>query len=320
MDAASSLSESPLVSVVILNYKRRDALRRVLDSVRMQEYSNRQIILVDNNSGDEIRPFIENNAPEVELIELPDNRGACGGRNAGIERARGQIVVTLDNDIFLESAFELTRVVNAFRSRPDIHILAFFLGEADTGAVRSREWCHPRSIADFSSTEFETNYFVEGAAAYRREVFEAVGKYYEPIFLGNEGHDLALRALDRGFRILYAPKVRARHLMSSDTRSSERTIYIYTRNYIWISYKDFAFLQGVRFLVPKLAMMLYFSLRVRHLPAFFRGIKDGLKGLALISSERTPISPTTASYIAELDSHRPAWRVRLARHRTGPQV
>src|SRR5579863_521141 len=101
------LSESPLVSIVILNYKRRDALRRVLDSVRAQEYPNREIILVDNNSGDEIRTFIEGYAPEVELIELPQNRGACGGRNAGIERARGQIVVTLDNDIYLESAFEL---------------------------------------------------------------------------------------------------------------------------------------------------------------------------------------------------------------------
>jgi GT2 family glycosyltransferase len=320
MDAASSLSESPLVSVVILNYKRRDALRRVLDSVRTQEYANREIILVDNNSGDEIRPFIEDYAPEVELIELPENRGACGGRNAGIVRTRGQIVITLDNDIFLESAFELTKVVNAFRSRPDIHILAFFLGEADTGAVRSREWCHPRSMADFSSTEFETNYFVEGAAAYRRELFETVGKYYEPIFLGNEGHDLALRALDHGFRILYAPQIRARHLMSLDTRSSERTIYMYTRNYIWISYKDFELVEGVRFLILKLAMMLYFSVRVRHLPAFFRGIKDGLKGLPHIHSERTPISRSTASYIAELDSNRPAWRVRLARHRTGPQI
>jgi GT2 family glycosyltransferase len=320
MDAASSLPESPLVSIVILNYKRREALRRVLDSVRMQEYANREIILVDNNSGDGICQFIEDYAPEVELIELRQNLGACSGRNAGIERACGEIVIMLDNDIFLESAFELSRAVKAFRSRPDIHVLAFFLGDAETGVVRSREWCHPRSMADFSSTEFETNYFVEGAAAYRREVFEAAGKYYEPIFLGNEGLDLALRILDHGFRILYAPQIRARHLMSSDTRSSERTYYFYTRNYLWIAYKDYHFIQGMRFLIPKLAMMAFFSLRVGHLRAFLRGLKDGFKGLVQVRSERTPISRSTAWYIAGLEKMRPNVLVRAARHKMEPQL
>src|SRR5690348_15444271 len=100
MPSSSHLSEFPLVSVVILNYKRRDALLRVLDSVRQQVCVNREIILVDNNSQDGIRGFVERYAMEVELIELKENRGACGGRNAGIERARGEIIITLDNDIF----------------------------------------------------------------------------------------------------------------------------------------------------------------------------------------------------------------------------
>jgi len=320
MNATNTLPESPLISVVILNYKRRDALRRVLDSVRSQDYINRETIIVDNDSRDEIREFIEQYASEVILIELEKNRGACGGRNAGIERARGEIVITLDNDIVLESPFELTRVANKFRSRSDIHVLAFFVGDAETGIVRRREWCHPRNVADFSSTEFETNYFVEGAAAYRRKVFETAGKYYEPIFLGNEGLDLALRIMDRGFRILYTPQIRTRHEMSLDTRYSERTYFIYTRNYLWIAYKDYYFLQGVRFLIPKLAMMAFFSLRVGHVRAFLRGLKDGLKGLARIRADRSPVSRETARYIAQLDRARPSLWTRLERHRPGPQI
>jgi GT2 family glycosyltransferase len=308
------------VSVVILNYKRRDALRRVLDSVRQQEYANREIILVDNNSQDEIRSFIETYAAEVELIELKENRGACGGRNAGIERARGGIIITLDNDIFFESPSELNKVVKTFEARPDVDILAFLLGDAETGEVRTREWCHPRNMTDYCRKEFETNYFVEGAVAYRRKVFEVAGTYYEPIFLGHEGCDLALRVLDHGFRILYTPQIRTRHLASSETRSWERTFYIYTRNYIWIAYKDFEFVEGMRFLIPKLAMMAFFSLRVGHWKPFLRGLVDGVGGLRRIRSERTPISRSTAHYLAELDSNRPKLMVRLARHRTGPQI
>jgi GT2 family glycosyltransferase len=275
---------------------------------------------VDNNSEDGIREFIDDYASEVTLIELEKNCGACGGRNAGIERASGEIIITLDNDIVLESPFELTRVANTFCSRADIHVLALFVGDDQTGLVRSREWCHPRNIVDFGSTEFETNYFVEGAAAYRREVFETAGKYYEPIFLGHEGLDLALRILDRGFRILYVPQIRTRHLMSSDTRSSERTYFIYTRNYLWIAYKDYYFTQGMRFLIPKLAMMAFFSLRVGHTRAFLRGLKDGLKGLGRIRADRSPVSSETVKYIARLDRARPSVWTRLERHRFGPQI
>lgn len=320
MNEGCPLSESPLVSVVILNYKRRDALRRVLDSVRAQEYPNREIILVDNNSGDEIRTFIESYAPEVELIELPQNRGACGGRNAGIERARGQIIITLDNDIFLESAFELSKVVTIFQARPGIHVIAFQLCDAETGELRVREWCHPRDWKKFGQSEFETNYFVEGACAYRREVFDTSCLYYEPLFVYGEGHDLALRFLDRGFRILYAPQIRARHQLGPGARNYERTYYLHTRNYIWIAYKDYHFNEAVIYLFPKLLMMLYFTLRTGRFRGFLRGLRDGVLGLGHIRRERTPISRPTARYFAELEKLRPNWIQRFGRHKMEPQL
>jgi GT2 family glycosyltransferase len=320
MDTATSLSEYPLVSVVILNYKRREALLRVLDSVRMQVYANREIILVDNNSEDGICQFIEDYAPEVELIELQQNRGACGGRNAGIERARGEIVITLDNDIYLESALELSKVVNTFQARPGIHVIAFQLCDSETGELRVREWCHPRNWQKFGQSEFETNYFVEGACAFRCEVFGTTGLYYAPLFVYGEGHDLALRFLDRGFRILYAPQIRARHQLAPGVRNHDRTYYLHTRNYIWIAYKDYHFSEGVSYLFPKLLMMVYFTLRTGCFRGFLRGLKDGVMGLGPIHRERTPISPHTARYFAELEKLRPNWIQRFARHKMEPQL
>ena len=82
MSDVNTSAGSPLVSVVVLNYKRRDALVRVLESVRRQDYSRREIIVVDNNSQDDIGEFIRSYMPEAELIELKENLGACGGRNA----------------------------------------------------------------------------------------------------------------------------------------------------------------------------------------------------------------------------------------------
>jgi GT2 family glycosyltransferase len=309
-----------MISVVILTYKRRDELLRVLASVQQQDYANREIILVDNASNDGLQEFVRVHAPEVKLIQLPQNLGACGGRNAGIEKARGEILITLDNDIYLDSPLELSKIATVFKNHPEIHVLAFQLCDSETGKLRLREWCHPRPWKEFSETEFETNFFVEGACAYRREIFEVSGLYYEPIFIGCEGHDLALRILDHGFRILYCPHIRARHLLSPATRTKDRPFYYYTRNYIWIAYKDYHFVDGLQFIVPKLLMMLYFSLRARRFGAFQRGLRDGVKGLRQIHPNRTPISNSTARYFAELEQWRPDWMTRLGRHKLEPQI
>ena len=318
--SAEVMVENPLVSVVILNYQRRDALVRSLGSTLSQQYPRLEVVLVDNGSNDGIRDFLAEHAPAVKLIALPENLGACAGRNAGIREASGEVVITLDNDIYFDSPFEVAKVVRKFAERPDVHLLAFRLSGADRGELRLREWCHPRPWKEYAETEFESNFFVEGACAYRREVFLVAGLYYEPLFIGVEGHDLAVRVLDRGYRILYCPHVRARHLMSPVTRTPDRPYYFYTRNYIWIAQKDYRLLAGMRFLIPKLVMMFYFTLRAKRYRAFFRGVCDGLRGCRNVQRDRTPISGATEEYLNGLDRGRPSLIVRWARHRLEPQI
>jgi GT2 family glycosyltransferase len=312
--------QDPLVSIVVVTHKRRDPLAQCLRSVAAQEYANRETIVVDNASNDGLGEFLSANFPDARLVELSTNSGAGGGRNAGIAAARGEIIITLDDDVYLESAFEISKIVKAFETRPDIHVLAIQLCDADTGKLRPREWCHPRSWQEFGQTEFETNYFVEGSCATRREVFEVAGAYYEPFFIGNEGYDLTLRIMDHGFRILYCPQIRLRHMMSTSTRTPDRPYFFYTRNYIWIAYKDFSLFEGLKMLIPKLGMMLYFSIRTSKYKPFLKGLWAGITGLRQIRPDRTPVSPATLRYYNAMEKNRPNLLVRLARHRSAPQL
>jgi len=312
--------EQPLVTVIIVNYKRRDAFLRSLGSARTQSYSNREIIVVDNNSQDGIGEFLAAHAPEVRLVELGENRGACGARNVGIRAARGDVIITLDNDVFFESALEIGKTVETFKQRPDVHVLAYQLCDELSGRLRVREWCHPRSWKDYGGTEFESNFFVEGACAMRREVYEIAGLYYEPLFIYCEGWDLALRILDHDLRIYYAPHIRVRHMMSAETRTPERPYYFFTRNYIWIACKDYPPLAGSAFLGLKLLMMLYFAVRSRQLRAYVRGLKDGIGGIPQMLRDRTPIRSATVRYLRELERWRPTLWTRLSRHREAVQI
>lgn len=316
------MRESPLVSIIILTYRRPEALVRSLASARQQSYQNRQIIVVDNYPQDGTRDLIASHAPEVLLIELSENRGACGGRNAGIRAAKGDIIVTIYDDVIFEDSLEINKIVTAFALRPDVHVLAFQLCDERTGAVRVREWCHPQSLATHAEAEFETNYFIEGACGIRREVYETSGLYFEPLFYGCEGWDLGLRIIDRGFRILHTPNIRLRHLMSMsmELRTPDRPFYFWTRNYIWIAFKDYPFLAGLSFLAQKLAMMLYFSIRSRQITAYLRGLGDGCRRLPQIRQERTPIRSNTLNYVKQLDKSRPGLWMRFARHREAIQL
>ncbi|MFB3813626.1 MAG: glycosyltransferase family 2 protein [Terriglobales bacterium] len=312
--------DSPLVSVIIVYYKRPETIEAAIESALQQDYPRREILVIDNRSDDGLRELIERRGYDVRLIELPVNRGACGGRNAGIEAARGDIIVCSEDDVQFMSAFELTKVVNTFRERPDIGVLAFKIVDPKTGELRLREWCHPRYWKEASDQEFETDWFGEGASAFRREVFERCGAYYAPFFYGAEGDDLVVRIFNGGYRILYTPRIRVGHAASEAGRTSTRQYYFFTRNYVWTAFKNFAGFQRVKFIVPKLLMMLYFTLRSRSFGAFVRGLWHGVRGLAAVRQERAVATRETLRYMAELEKQRPTLLVRFARHKAAPQI
>jgi GT2 family glycosyltransferase len=218
------------------------------------------------------------------------------------------------------SPFELTKLMKIFEDRPDVQVVAFQICDPVTGELRLRDWCHPRNWKEFAQTEFETDHFGEGASAFRREVFDQAGLYYEPLFYGAEGLDLELRVLDQGLKILYAPQVRIWHHVSEKARTVERQYYYFTRNYIWMAYKDYPLWAGARFLSFKLAMMLYFTVRLGCYGSFLRGVWDGVRGLKHVHPDRKPISRATLRRWVDFERGRPGLLSRMARHRARPQL
>ena len=309
---------SPIVSIVVLSYRRLRALEQTLESVVAQQYARKEIIVVDNHSEEDVATVVRKFGSNIRLIELETNGGSCAGRNAGIRASHGELVITLDNDVSFLSANAVDTVVRLFDDNPDYHVLAFQLRDAQTGQLRLREWCHPKDWREFSEVQFPTHFFVEGAAAYRRVVFENAGLYFEPLFIYNEGWDLGLRILDHGYRILYTPEVQVRHLMSAEGRTKDRPYFLFTRNYIWIAYKDYPFWSGLRFVSFRLAMMGYFALRTGHLSFWLKGVWEGICGCRNI--ERSPVNRSTVAYIESLKGKRPNILIRYARHRTAPQL
>src|SRR6201984_466796 len=311
---------SARVSVIIPYFKRGEIFERGLDTVLSQDYGNKEIIVVDNHSEDDLKQRILARQAGIKLIELPENGGACIARNVGARAASGDILVILDDDAGFLSPLELSKLMKIFDNQPDVHVVAFQVCEPETGELCLRDWCHPRYWKEFAQTEFETDHFGEGASAFRREVFEKTGGYYEKLFYGAEGLDMELRVMDQGFKIIYTPEVRVWHQVSGKARTNDRQYYYFTRNYIWMAYRDYPLWRGARFLSFKLAMMLYLTVRAGCYPSFLRGLWDGVRGLPRIHPDRRPISRATMNRWLDLEKGRPGLLTRMARHRAGPQL
>src|SRR5687767_9385570 len=93
-------------SVIIPTYNRADDLRGTLGSLAgLTPRGDWEVIVVDNNSGDHTRSVVLDvaNGFPVELQYLFEKeQGRCAALNRGILAARGEIIVTTDDDVRVE--------------------------------------------------------------------------------------------------------------------------------------------------------------------------------------------------------------------------
>lgn len=96
-----------LVSIIMPTYKRHSVLvERAVLSVLSQTYENIELVLVDDNAGEELISFRQEievlvkqlNSDKVVYLQNAENLGGAGARNEGIKIAKGEYITFLDDD------------------------------------------------------------------------------------------------------------------------------------------------------------------------------------------------------------------------------
>jgi GT2 family glycosyltransferase len=300
------------VTIAILNYQRRDALRRALEAARAQRYAPLEVLAIDNASTDGSQEMVRDEFPDVHLVALPENIAAAA-RNEGVRAAKGEIVFTLDNDVLLGTPDDVARGVAAFERHPRAAVVNFTILGPD-GVLSRRDWCHPRDPDRWAGTEFLTDYVLEGASACRREAFLAAGGYWRPFFIGHEGWDLALRLLDAGHELVYSPDVQVRHMVDPTVRPSSRIYYTFTRNAVWVALRSYPARAAAASIARDMLLMAYTAARAGELGAWARGVVDAARGSRRALRTRRPMSVETSRRLARIRALKPSIAARALRH------
>jgi GT2 family glycosyltransferase len=98
----NSISQNPVVSIVLITYKDKNYLEQCLKNITINVKNLKfEIILVDNSSPDDISGIINKYSELIHYIRLPINLGFGRANNIGIKYAKGQYILLLNTDTLL---------------------------------------------------------------------------------------------------------------------------------------------------------------------------------------------------------------------------
>jgi len=118
------------LTIVIPCYNERNTIRRIVDAVRDAPYPDKEIIVVDDFSGDGTRAILEDEiAPRVDRILFHDtNRGKGAALRTGIRAATGDIVLIQDADLEYDPREYPNLVEPILQDRADVVFGSRFMG------------------------------------------------------------------------------------------------------------------------------------------------------------------------------------------------
>jgi GT2 family glycosyltransferase len=203
-----------LVSVVLVTWNSAATLRRCLDALATQTHPDVELIAIDNASTDGCADFA--------TIRNDTNRGFSAAVNQGIAMARGEFVLLLNPDCFLEPAYIAILIAALDEAGPSFGAATGKLLRADGSGIDSMGMRMTRSGRHLDVTVDEGRgrhevFGVSGAAAFFRMSFLEDVRTSDEIldedfFAYREDADLAWRGRLFGWRALCEPAALAHHV------------------------------------------------------------------------------------------------------------
>ncbi|MEY4744186.1 MAG: hypothetical protein RL272_131 [Candidatus Parcubacteria bacterium] len=217
------------VSVVIVNWKVKDLLRRCLASLyRETKGVSFETFVTDNASGDGSVEMVLKEFPDVTVIANNRNMGFAAGNNPAIMQAHGDFVLLLNPDVELKDD-AVAAMAGYMRRHPHVGILGPRLVGAD-GKLQPSVRRFPTlasqalimlklhralrglpSLRRYFADDFDygkeaaVDQVMGAAFMIRKGLIRELGGLDERFFIWFEEVDYCKRAKDAGFQVWYAP-------------------------------------------------------------------------------------------------------------------
>ncbi len=245
---------NPFVSVVICTYKKRNSLQKAIDSVLNSDYSNFELIVVDDGGKSEIPK------KGFKLIKQK-HKGLAAARNTGIKNSSGEIIAFTDDDCIVEKNW-LKEIVLAF----DLNTSAIS-GKSIEYFDKPKQhvlWiCNKFGRIKINSEKLKKNDFISVHGcnmAFTRKALEKVNFFDESFPYFFEEIDLSARIHKKKLKIKVNEKAIVHHFLNKNIK--------YGNNFEFIKFKYY-------FALKNFNSFFFFPLLVfNDFPVLLNELKD----------------------------------------------
>jgi GT2 family glycosyltransferase len=238
---------SPDLSVIIVNWRSADYLKKCLKSVFANAAGlSLEVIVIDNASYDGCGEMIAREFPEVRFFQSPENLGFARANNLGFEHSSGKNLLFLNPDTEIVGS-ALQEMLASLERTPTAGIVGPKLLNSDLSIQTSCIQRFPTVLNQFLDSEYLRARFprariwgmrplwersgeptevevISGACLMiKRDAFEQSGMFSPRYFMYSEDVDLCYEVRRLGRKILFAGKVTVIHHGGRSSSESEES-------------------------------------------------------------------------------------------------
>lgn len=229
----------PKVSVVLPTYNRLAQLQQVLAGLEKQSYpfDKFEVIIVSDGSTDGTNDYLQQVAAQSVLNVRPvlqENQGPAAARNHGIQVARGELILFIDDDVVPVPTLIEAHVASHRRAEHDIVVMGPMHTPSEFNMkpwVRWEQAMLDKQYELWATSEWKSDarrFYTGNASVARQHLLDANG--FDTNFRRSEDAELAYRLAEQGIEFVFNPEAVGYHYAERSFASWLQTPYMYGRN------------------------------------------------------------------------------------------
>ncbi len=242
------------VSIIYVNYKTLSLILDSIESVKEKTlHVSYEIIVVDNNSGDNAGEILSSNYPDVSFIQAGQNLGFGRANNLGVDIAKGEVVLFLNPDTLLEND-AISEMYSFIKENQQVGACGGNLVDMDGNPTFSLNrfdfslfqeflsifylklipFTASRSIFyNFESKPLSVRSIIGADLMVRMDLIKKIGAFDSDFFMNGEDIEFCYRILQTGNKIYSIPTAKIIHFEGKSSYiKTSRLQLLYEGNYM----------------------------------------------------------------------------------------
>lgn len=229
-----------MVSVIIPVYNREKTIKKAIESVLEQTYTDLEVIIVDDCSTDKTIEVVESIADKrIRLVKSPKNGGACKARNLGIDHANGELIAFQDSDDYWH-ADKLEKSVHFLKEKDADFVFSALNRKGIRGQEEKNEIVPKYNINKEENKLLKIltgNCVSTQTIVARREIFDKVKFDYKmPRF---QDWEFSIQVIEAGFSVYFIKEPLVDCYVQGDSITSDDTKGFYAIDLIEKKYEKY---------------------------------------------------------------------------------